>query len=52
MARPFDIDDAALAVVLSLMQEEAVTAEAMPGLLDHLDLLRALYNRRALEFLD
>ncbi|MDA0241389.1 MAG: cupin domain-containing protein, partial [Proteobacteria bacterium] len=48
----FDIDDAALAVVLSLMKEDAITAEDTPALLDHLDLLRTLYNHQALEFID
>ena len=48
----FAIDDAALAVILSLMKEQAVTAKDMPALLDHLDLLRTLYNHQALEFID
>lgn len=48
----YDIDDDALAVVLVLMKEVAVTADDTPVLLDHLDLLCALYNRQALEFID
>ena len=48
----FDIDDAALAVILSLMKEDAVTTNGTPELLDHLDLLRTLYNHQALEFID
>lgn len=47
----FDIDDAALKVILSLMQEDVVTLHAMPALLDHLELLRTLYNHEALEFI-
>lgn len=47
----FDIDDAALTVILSLMQEDTVTIHAMPALLDHLELLRTLYNHEALEFI-
>jgi 50S ribosomal protein L16 3-hydroxylase len=48
----FDINDAALAVILSLMKEDAVTTNDTPALLDHLDLLRTLYNHQALEFID
>jgi 50S ribosomal protein L16 3-hydroxylase len=48
----FDINDAALAVILSLMKEDAVTPNDTPELLDHLDLLRTLYNHQALEFID
>ncbi len=48
----FNIDDAALAVILSLMKEDAVTTSDTPELLDHLDLLRTLYNHQALEFID
>ncbi len=48
----FDIKDDALAVILSLMKEDAVTAYDTPALLDHLDLLCKLYNRQALEFVD
>jgi 50S ribosomal protein L16 3-hydroxylase len=48
----FDINDAALAVILRLMEEEAVTTDDTPALLDHLDLLHTLYNRQALEFID
>ncbi|NQU72451.1 MAG: hypothetical protein HQ514_18015, partial [Rhodospirillales bacterium] len=48
----FDINDAALAVILSLMKEDAVTTKDTPELLDHLDLLRTLYNHQALEFID
>ena len=48
----FAIDKAALAVILGLMKEEPVTADATPGLRDHLDLLRILYNHQALEFGD
>lgn len=48
----FDINDDALAVILSLMQEDAVTTNDTPALLDHLDLLCTLYNHQALEFID
>ena len=48
----FNIDDAALAVILSLMKEDAVTTSDTPELLDLLDLLRTLYNHQALEFID
>ena len=48
--RTFDINDDALAVVLSLMKEDAVTKTNTPMLSDHLDLLCKLYNRQALEF--
>ena len=48
----FDTSDAALAVILSLMKEDAVTLNDTPELLDHLDLLRTLYNHQALEFID
>jgi 50S ribosomal protein L16 3-hydroxylase len=48
----FDINDAALAVILSLMKEDAVTTSDTPELLGHLDLLRTLYNHQALEFVD
>lgn len=48
----FEINDGALLVVLSLMKEEAVTANTMPALLEHLDLLCALYDLQALEFID
>ncbi|MFT5485273.1 MAG: 50S ribosomal protein L16 3-hydroxylase [Paracoccaceae bacterium] len=48
----FDIDDDALAVILSLMKEDAVTVHDTPALLDHLDLLCTLYNHQALEFID
>lgn len=48
----FVIDDGALSVVLSLMKEDAVTTNEMPALLDHLDLLCALYNLQALEFIE
>ncbi len=48
----FEINDDALAVVLSLMKEEAVTTHGTPALLDHLELLCALYNHEALEFID
>ena len=48
----FDIDDAALAIVLDLMKEETVTTDSTPGLLDHLDLLCTLFNYQALEFVD
>jgi len=47
-----DIADNALAVVLSLMKEEPVTARDMPALLDHLDLLVTLHDHGALEFID
>jgi len=48
----FDINDTALAVILSLMKEDAVTTNDTPELLDHVDLLRTLYNHQALEFID
>jgi 50S ribosomal protein L16 3-hydroxylase len=48
----FDINDAALAVILSLMKEDAVTTHDTPELLAHLDLLRTLYNHQALEITD
>ncbi len=48
----FTINDGALSVVLNLMKEDAVTTSAMPALLDYLDLLYALYNLQALEFVD
>jgi len=48
----FDISDAALAVILCLMKEVALTTNDTPTLLDHLDLLCTLYNHQALEFID
>jgi 50S ribosomal protein L16 3-hydroxylase len=48
----FDINDDALAVILSLMKEDAVTTNDTPALLDHLDLLCTLYNHQALEFIN
>lgn len=45
----FDIDANALPVILSLMTEDALTADDFPALRDHLDLLCTLYNRSALE---
>jgi 50S ribosomal protein L16 3-hydroxylase len=48
----FDINDAALALVLSLMNEDSVVINDTPALLDHLDLLCTLYNHHALEFFD
>ncbi len=48
----FDINDDALAVILSLMKEDAVTTNDTPALLDHLDLLVTLYNHQALEFIN
>lgn len=48
----FDIDDAALPVILSLMSEAPVTANDTPALRDHIDLLCLLYNRQALAFGD
>ncbi len=48
----FNINDDALAVILSLMKEDAVTTMEMPALLDHLDLLCMLYNYQAIEFID
>ena len=48
----FDISDAALSVILRLMQEDAVTPTDLPALLDHLDILCTLYNHQALEFVD
>ena len=47
-----DIDDNAMAVILSLMKEEVVTVQRMPELLDHPDLLCTLFNHQALEFVD
>jgi 50S ribosomal protein L16 3-hydroxylase len=49
-SRIFDVHDAALTVILSLMKEDVVTTNDMPALLDHLDLLCRLYNYQALEF--
>jgi 50S ribosomal protein L16 3-hydroxylase len=46
------IGDDALAVILRLMTEDAVTAHDTPALLDHLDLLCTLYNRQALELIE
>jgi 50S ribosomal protein L16 3-hydroxylase len=48
----FAVGDAALTIILGLMQEDIVTIHAMPTLLDHLDLLLTLYNHEALEFAD
>ena len=48
----FDINYDALAVILSLMKEDAVTKNNTPALLGHLDLLCTLYNEKALEFLE
>lgn len=48
--KTFDISDDALAVVLSLITEDAVTTHETPALLDHVDLLCRLYNHQALEF--
>ena len=48
----FDINDAALAVVLSLMKENAISIDDTPALLDHLKFLHMLYNHQALEFMD
>lgn len=48
----FDIKEDALAVILSLMKEEAVTTNDTPALLGHLELLVTLYNHQALEFID
>lgn len=48
----FEIAETALPVILSLMAEDAVTSQDAPALLDHLDLLCALYNHQALEFVD
>ena len=48
----FDIDDNALAIILSLMKEDAVTTNDTPALRDHLDLLCTLYNHQSLEFID
>ncbi len=50
--KTFDINDDALAVILSLMKEDAVTTNDTPALLDHRDLLCTLYNHEALEFID
>lgn len=50
--KTFDINDDALVVILSLMKEDALTTKGMPALLDHLDLLCALYNDQALEFIN
>jgi 50S ribosomal protein L16 3-hydroxylase len=48
----FEINDAALAVILSLMKEDALTINDTPELIEHLDLLLTLYNHQALEFID
>jgi len=48
----FGVNDDALSVVLSLMKEDAVSTQGAPELLDHLELLCALYNHEALEFVD
>lgn len=50
--KTFDINDDALAVILSLMKEDAVTTNDTPALLDHLDLLCTLHNHQALEFIN
>jgi len=50
--KTFDINDDALAVILSLMKEDAVTINDTPELLDHVDLLWTLYNHQALEFIN
>ena len=50
--KTFDINDDALAVILSLMKEDAITTNDTPALLDHLDLLCTLYNHQALEFIN
>jgi hypothetical protein len=50
--KTFDINDDALAVILCLMKEDAVTTHDTPALLNHLDLLCTLYNHQALEFID
>lgn len=50
--KTFEINDDALAVALNLMKEDVVTTNGTPALLDHLDLLCALYNYQALEFID
>jgi 50S ribosomal protein L16 3-hydroxylase len=49
--KTFEIKDDALAVILSLMKEDVVETGDTPALLDHLDLLCALYNHQALEFI-
>ena len=48
----FQIDDAALSIVLRLMSEDAVTPNDTPALYDHLDLMCTLYNHQALEFVE
>jgi 50S ribosomal protein L16 3-hydroxylase len=48
----FNISEDALAVILSLMKEDAVTTNDTPALFGHLDLLRTLYNHQALEFIN
>lgn len=48
----FDISDDALAVILSLMKEDAVSINDTPAMLDHLNLLCTLYNHQALEFIN
>jgi len=48
----FEINEDALAVILSLMKEDAVTTNDTPALLDHVDLLWTLYNHQALEFIN
>ena len=50
--KTFDIDDDALAVILSLMKEDAVTTKDTPALLDHRDLLCMLYDQQALDLID
>jgi 50S ribosomal protein L16 3-hydroxylase len=50
--KTFEINGDSLAIILSLMKEDAVTTLATPTLHDHLDLLCMLYNHQALEFMD
>jgi 50S ribosomal protein L16 3-hydroxylase len=48
----FEINGDVLAIILSLMKEDAVTTKGTPALLDHFDFLCTLYNHQALEFIN
>ncbi|NKB19306.1 MAG: hypothetical protein GKS01_02070 [Alphaproteobacteria bacterium] len=50
--KTFEIKGDALVIILSLMKEDAVTIKDTPALLDQSDLLCALYNQQALEFIE
>lgn len=50
--KTFEINGDVLAVILSLMKEDAVTKKGTPALLDHFDFLCTLYNHQALEFIN